>query len=110
MHGNRNPVDVLAAARPASVYIIGYGESTINVLRHLREHGYNGLICATSAFYTNQIVDDHPELVEGVFFPQPAFDVKTEGDLAQDFVAAYRQRSAWIPTSTRPTPTTPCGS
>jgi branched-chain amino acid transport system substrate-binding protein len=30
--------------------------------------------------------------VEGVFFPQPAFDVKTEGQLAQDFVAAYRAR------------------
>ena len=85
-------VDLLASTRPASVYIIGYGESTIHVLRHLRQHGYDGLICATSAFYTNQIVDTYPELVEGVFFPQPAFDVKTEGDLAQDFVAAYRQR------------------
>ncbi len=83
--------DVLAAARPSAVYIIGYGESTISVLRHLRQQGYSGLICASSAFYTNQIVDSHPDLVEGVFFPQPAFDVKTEGDLAQDFVAAYRQ-------------------
>ena len=84
--------DLLAAARPSAVYIIGYGDSTIKVLRHLREKGYNGLICATSAFYTNQVVEAYPELVEGVFFPQPAFDVKSEGQLAQDFVAAYRQR------------------
>ncbi len=84
-------IDLLAAARPSAVYVLGYGESTIKVLRHLGDHGFSGLICATSAFYTNQIVDDHPDLVEGVFFPQPAFDVRTEGDLAQDFVAAYRQ-------------------
>ena len=84
--------DLLAAARPSAVYIIGYGESTIKVLQHLRAKGYNGLICATSAFYTNQIVESYPDVVEGVFFPQPAFDVKSEGQLAQDFVAAYRQR------------------
>lgn len=83
--------DLLAAARPSAVYVIGYGEATINVLRHLREQGFSGLICASSSFYTNQIVDSHPDLVEGVFFPQPAFDVRTEGDLAQNFVAAYRQ-------------------
>ena len=84
--------DLLAAARPSAVYIIGYGDSTIKVLRHLRGKGYSGLICATSAFYTNQVVEAYPELVEGVFFPQPAFDVKSEGQLAQDFVATYRQR------------------
>jgi branched-chain amino acid transport system substrate-binding protein len=83
--------DILAAARPSAVYVLGYGEATISVLRHLREQGFSGLICASSSFYTNQIVDSHPDLVEGVFFPQPAFDVKTEGDLAQNFVAAYRQ-------------------
>jgi branched-chain amino acid transport system substrate-binding protein len=84
--------DLLAAARPSAVYIIGYGESTIKVLRHLREKGYDGLICATSAFYTNQIVETYPDLVEGVYFPQPAFDVKSESQIAQDFVAAYRQK------------------
>ncbi len=83
--------DILAAARPSAVYVLGYGEATISVLRHLREQGFSGLICASSSFYTNQIVDSHPDLVEGVFFPQPAFDVRTEGDLAQNFVAAYRQ-------------------
>jgi len=84
--------DLLAATRPSAVYIIGYGDSTIEVLDHLRTKNYSGLICATSAFYTNQIVDSNPDLVEGVFFPQPAFDVKSEGELAQNFIASYRQR------------------
>ncbi len=84
--------DLLAAGRPSAVYIIGYGESTIRVLRHLRGQGFNGLVCATSAFYTSQIVEAYPDLVEGVFFPQPAFDVKSESQIAQDFVAAYRKK------------------
>jgi branched-chain amino acid transport system substrate-binding protein len=84
--------DLLAAHRPASVYIIGYGETTVEVLRHLREKGYDGTICATSAFYTGQVVEQNPELVEGVFFPQPAFDLQSEAKLTQNFVATYRQR------------------
>jgi branched-chain amino acid transport system substrate-binding protein len=84
--------DILAAHRPASAYIIGYGDETIAALRHLREKGFEGPICATSAFYTSQIVEDNPGLVEGVFFPQPAFDVQSDAQLTQDFVNAYRQR------------------
>jgi branched-chain amino acid transport system substrate-binding protein len=84
--------DLLAAHRPQSVYVIGRGDTTIEVLRHLKEKGYQGVICATSAFYTGQVVEEHPDLVEGVFFPQPAFDVKSEAQLTQDFVNTYRQR------------------
>ena len=84
--------DLLAAHRPASVYIIGYGDTTIKVLRHLRSKGYDGPICATSAFYTSQIVEANPDLVEGVYFPQPAFDIQSEAQLTVDFVNAFRQR------------------
>jgi branched-chain amino acid transport system substrate-binding protein len=87
-----NSADLLAAHRPASVYIIGYGDSTIKVLRHLRDKGFDGPICATSAFYTGHLVEENPELVEGVFFPQPAFDIQSETQLTQDFVNTYQQR------------------
>ena len=84
--------DLLAAHNPASAYIIGYGDETIEALRHLREKGFNGPICATSAFYTSKIVENNPDLVEGVYFPQPAFDIQSEDQLTQDFVNAYRQK------------------
>lgn len=84
--------DLLAAHSPASAYIVGYGEETVEALRHLRAKGFEGPICATSAFYTSQIVEENPELVEGVFFPQPAFDIQSEAQLTQDFVNSYRQR------------------
>ncbi|MFC2144191.1 ABC transporter substrate-binding protein [Acidobacteriota bacterium] len=84
--------DLLAAHSPASAYIIGYGDETVRAIRHLREKGFEGPICATSAFYTSQIVEENPELFEGVFFPQPAFDVQSEAQLTQDFVSAYKQK------------------
>jgi branched-chain amino acid transport system substrate-binding protein len=84
--------DLLAAHRPESVYIIAYGTTTIDVLNELKEKGFDGTICASSAFYTEDVVDRHSELVEGVFFPQPAFDMKAEGKLVQTFVTGYRER------------------
>ncbi len=84
--------DLLAAHHPASVYIIAYGDMTIDVLRFLRKKSYDGPICASSAFYTGHIVDSNPDLVEGVFFPQPAFDIKSDTQPTQEFVATYRQR------------------
>ncbi|MCW8984921.1 MAG: ABC transporter substrate-binding protein [Thermoanaerobaculales bacterium] len=84
--------DLLAAHSPASAYIIGYGDETVAAIRHLREKGFEGPICASSAFYTSQIVEENPELFEGVFFPQPAFDVQSDAQLTQDFVNAYRQK------------------
>jgi len=88
----QDAADLLAAHRPASVYVIAYGDMTIDVLRFLRKKNFDGPICASSAFYTAHIVESYPDLVEGVFFPQPAFDMKSENQLTQDFVATYQQR------------------
>lgn len=82
--------DVLAAHSPDSVYIIGYADASIKVLEHLRERNYEGTICLTSAFYSGEVIDRYPQLFEGVFFPQPAFDMKDELQLVQDFVSSFQ--------------------
>jgi len=88
----KESADLLAANPPASAYIIAYGDRTVEVLRHLREKRFEGPICASSAFYTGHIVENNPDLLEGVLFPQPAFDIQSEGQLVQDFVNAYREK------------------
>jgi len=88
----KESADLLAANPPASAYIIAYGDRTVEVLRHLREKRFEGPICACSAFYTGHIVENNPDLLEGVLFPQPAFDIQSEGQLVQDFVNAYREK------------------
>lgn len=82
--------DLLAANNPDSVYIVGYAESSLRVLRHLRESSFPGAICLTSAFYSGAMIQREAALLEGVFFPQPAFDMKDERDLVQNFVSSYQ--------------------
>jgi len=88
----KQSADLLAAHNPESVYIIDYAAETLKVLRHLRQHGYKGIICVTSAFASGEVIRKEPDLVEGVYFPQPAFDVLDEQEHVQRFVKAYRAK------------------
>lgn len=88
----RESADLLAATQPAAVYIIAYAENTLSVLRHLEARGYDGTISVTSGFYSGDVVSRNAELVDGIYFPQPAFDVEDERELVQQFVEAYRAR------------------
>jgi branched-chain amino acid transport system substrate-binding protein len=89
--------DLLTAHQPESAYIIAYADETLDAIRHLRRNGFPGVICVSSAFYTADVVSQNAEMLEGVFFPQPAFDIEDERPLVQDFVTAYEQRTGQIP-------------
>lgn len=84
--------DLIAANQPESVYIIAYADKTIEVLRHIRDKGFAGTVCATSAFYSGQVIEQEPELLDGVLFPQPQFEIQSEVPLVQTFVASFRTR------------------
>lgn len=84
--------DLIAAHQPASVYIIAYANKTLEVLRHLRAKGYTGTICATSAFYSGEVLEQEPELVDGVYFPQPAFELQSDLEVSRIFVESFRAR------------------
>lgn len=88
----QHSADLIAAHQPESVYIIAYANRTLDVLRHLREKGYSGTISATSAFYSGEVIESEPELVDGVFFAQPAFEIQSELPAIRAFVEAYRAR------------------
>jgi branched-chain amino acid transport system substrate-binding protein len=88
----QHSADLIAAHQPESVYIIAYANRTLDVLRHLREKGYSGTISATSAFYSGEVIESEPELVDGVFFAQPAFEIQSELPVIRTFVEAYRAR------------------
>ncbi len=84
--------DLIAAHQPESIYIIGYADKTIEVLRHLKAKGYTGTICATSAFYSGEVLEQEAELVDGVFFPQPAFELQSELPIIRKFVDSFRSK------------------
>ena len=84
--------DLIAARQPEAVYIIAYANKTLEVLRHLEAKGYTGTICATSAFYSGEVLEQEPELVDGVFFPMPAFEIQSELEVSRTFVDSFRAR------------------
>jgi branched-chain amino acid transport system substrate-binding protein len=84
--------DILAAHNPSSVYIIAYANSTLEAVRLLRAKHFQGVICAASSFYSGDVVEKNADLLEGVYFPQTAFDTLDENPLVGDFVQAYRAK------------------
>lgn len=83
--------DLLNGHNPEAAYIIAYGETTIQVLKHLRAAHYKGTICVTSAFYSGPVVENNTTLVDGIFFPQPAYDTDDPRPLVQNFLKSYRE-------------------
>ncbi len=84
--------DLLASHQPQSVYVIAYAKPTLDVLRLLNEKGFTGTICATSAFYSGEVLEQEPELVDGVYFPQPAFEIQSDLAVSREFVDSFRAR------------------
>jgi branched-chain amino acid transport system substrate-binding protein len=89
---HENCADLINVHQPESIYIIAYANETLEALRHIREKGYTGTICASSAFYSGEVIEREPELVEGVFFPQPAFEIQSDLPLVMSFVEAFRAK------------------
>lgn len=89
---HENCADLIASRQPESIYIIAYADKTVEVLKHVKAKGYTGTICATSAFYSGEVIQQEAELVDGVFFPQPAFEIQSDLPVIRNFVDSFRAR------------------
>jgi len=74
-----------------AVYVVGYAEETLEVLRHLAEKQFAGRVMATSAFYSTGVIRDAGPLAEGVLFPLPPFDRTSEKEPVLGFVTRYME-------------------
>ncbi len=79
----------LSAGQPDAVYIVGYADQILDVLRFLSAQKFTGKICTTSAFYSGKVIQEAGDLAEGVFFPLPPFDRTSENPYVQAFVTRY---------------------
>jgi branched-chain amino acid transport system substrate-binding protein len=71
------------------VYVVGYAEEILEVIRHLAEQGYTGRVVTTAAFYSTAVIREAGELAEGVLFPLPPFDRTSEKEPVLTFVNRY---------------------
>ncbi len=82
-------VDVLLGSEPEAVYVVGYANDILEVLKHLRKQSYKGKIVTTSAFYSGKVLQEAGALAEGVFFPLPPFDRTSDAPVVKNFVERY---------------------
>lgn len=80
---------VLGGGDVKAVYIVGYAEQILEVLKHLRERRFEGRILTTSAFYSSRIVHEAGDLAEGLLLPLPPFDRTSEKEPTLGFVTRY---------------------
>jgi branched-chain amino acid transport system substrate-binding protein len=72
-----------------AVYIIGWAEQILGVVRHLGEQGYDGRVVTTSAFYTSREIKEAGEFANGILFALPPFDRTAEREPVEGFVNRY---------------------
>lgn len=85
--------DLLTSSEPESVFIVAYADRALEAVRFLRDKGFQGVIAATSAFYSGDIVQQNKEVLDGIYFAQPAFDTQDDTNpLVQEFVKSFRAK------------------
>lgn len=82
--------EALAAQKPDAVFICGYGEEILATLSLLRNNKFAGLVCATSAISTGDVVRRAGELAEGVFVPTLKLDFASSQEPMKSFVQKYK--------------------
>jgi len=68
----RKATDLVNAHEPDAVYIVGHAEHILTSLELLREIGYEGVKCTTSAIYLAELLEQGNPALEGVVFPLTA--------------------------------------
>jgi len=82
--------DALTTQKPDAVFICAWGEESLATLTVLRNAGFPGTICATSAISTTDVLRRASQLAEGVFVPIIALDLDSPKEPVASFVKHFR--------------------
>ena len=74
---------------PQGAYVIGYADEILQVLEHLKEESYQGVITTTSAIYAADAIAAANNLTENLFFPLAPFDRTAKTPVVERFVTRY---------------------
>jgi branched-chain amino acid transport system substrate-binding protein len=81
----------LARHNVDGVYVCGYGDAIVAALRVLRNLGYRGTICTTSAVNAALLMQHWATVLEGVYFPLVSFDATSQREPVVSFVRRYHE-------------------
>ena len=90
-------IDRVLTINPSAVYVAAYANDVAEMIGELRGRGFEGTIMTTSAFASPAVIERVGEPAEGVFLTQAVFEIDSEKELIQSFVAAYRDKHGLPP-------------
>lgn len=79
----------LAGHNVEGFYVCGYGDAIVAAVRTLRNLGYRGTICATSAVNAAPLMQRWAAVLEGVWVPLVGFDASSKREPIATFVRRY---------------------
>lgn len=82
--------DALATQKPDAVVICAYFEETLAALAVVRGASFPGVVLASSAIYTGDVVKRAGASAEGVFVPMLKFDPQSQQEPTKSFVQKYK--------------------
>ncbi len=85
-------IDRTIDLNPDAVYIAALEEDIANIIRLLREKGYDGKIMTTSAFATPSAIEKTAKYAEKVIFTQTVFDVTSNQEPIKSFVQKFQDK------------------
>ncbi|MEE8523257.1 MAG: ABC transporter substrate-binding protein [Thermoanaerobaculia bacterium] len=77
---------------PKAVYLTAYGEAVGQMIRDLRDKGYEGKILTTSAFASPRFILPVGAAAEGVILTQTVFELDSDHAHIQNFVNKFRAK------------------
>lgn len=82
--------EALGTQKPDAIFICAYGEESLATLSVLRNAKFEGLVCASSAIGTGDVVKRAGELAEGVFVPVMSINFASQSEPTKSFVERFK--------------------
>jgi branched-chain amino acid transport system substrate-binding protein len=81
-------LETLKAARPSGIYICAYSEASLSALRAVRNAGFAGIVCVTSAITPAAVLQRAGSVADGVFLPLASWDDASR-EMVRSFIRRY---------------------
>lgn len=85
--------EAITRDQPDALFIAGYSEGILESLISVRNVGYAGLKCSTSAIEARVTVSRGGDNVEGVYFPMVKVDLSSSQEPMKSFVTHFKENN-----------------
>lgn len=90
-------IERIMTLSPEAVYLADYAPNLERLVSGLEDRGYQGTILSTSSIATPEFVESVGAAANGVLFTQSNYDIQSDEERIQQFVARFREQYDKVP-------------